>query len=306
MDENGKGLKEITVLDHGYVRYVDSMGDDASIVAAARMSTGKGFLGWGPKCVHCKQEVTLALAHADPTAMKCPKCGTVDTEPGDEKLLEFLYKNQHHTPFEMCEMAIEAYWPIMVGREAMRHRVFSFNEFSARYAQMPNEHYVPAPERFVTKLTGNKQESSAYSPEMQKDIGNICGDAIHDVQQELYKQYEDMINEGVPKEIARINTPVSRYTRVRMKGDIRGWLGFLKLRLDPAAQWEIRQYAQAIAEIVKDLWPRTYALFEEHTLGSVTLSRSEAKLAAKWISVPAISTPSRDAVALLHARLERE
>ncbi len=259
-DEACKILMEpIKVLDFGYVRLVDKMGQDEDIISAARMSTSKGFNGWG-----------------------------TPEEPGDEKLLEFLYKNQHSTPFEFCELAVEINAPIMCWREIQRHRVFSFNEASARYAQMPDLHYVPEQSRFAPKLTGNKQESS-------KEYVDFSGDAEFrtDVQAEqraVYDFYEEMIEGGVPREVARINTPVSRYSKARMKGDLRGWLGFLNLRLRPNAQYETRMYAEAVASIVKVLWPRTYALFHEYDLCSVRLSANE--VAELLICLPKGFNPS--------------
>lgn len=273
----------INVLDHGYVKLVDSMGSDQSVIESARMSTGKGFLGWEParRCVVCGTEQsdndrTLRCFGAKNDA----EHRWADTK-GDASLLEFLYRNQHMTPFEMCELHVEVKAPIFVFREWHRHRTFSFNEFSARYAQMPNEHYVPELERFRPKVSSNKQESGVSV----KDGGNVAlwQEDVKNEQKVVYDNYDVMVSMGVPREVARINTPVARYSKMRAKTDLRNWLGFLKLRLDPAAQWEIRQYAQAVATIVKELWPRTYALFEEHTLGAVTLSATEKKALAKHL-----------------------
>ena len=128
----------LPVLDHGYVSLVAHMGTDASVVEAARMSTGKGFLGWGPK---------------------------PDGSAGDEKLLAYLYEHQHHTPFEMVQLVIEAQAPVFVLRQWHRHRVpFSYNEHSGRYAEMPDLFYVPATERVRGKDVANKQGSGAALP----------------------------------------------------------------------------------------------------------------------------------------------
>lgn len=232
---------EIKVLDHGYVRLVDFMGSDEAVIEAARMSTGRGFESWDK----------------------------------DGKLLEYLYANKHLTPFECGgELMIEVKAPIMVFREWHRHRTQSYNEFSARYSVMPNEHYVPEPSRIQKQSTTNKQGSGDGLDEYVAtvEVQNLAYE-----QQQIYDGYEARLAKGVAKEVARLNTPVSRYSKMRAKTDLRNWLAFLLLRMATAAQWEIRQYALAVAEIVKALWPRTFALFEEHDLGGVHLSRTEAE-----------------------------
>lgn len=231
-------MEEIKVLDHGYVRYVAHMGSDEAIIEAARMSTGKGFEGWEK----------------------------------DARLLEFLYKNKHLTPFEMCELAIEVQAPIMVFREWHRHRTQSYNEFSARYAQMPDLHYLPEPGRVQKQSAANRQGSA--EPVSPQEAEMILGN-LRSQQRDVYYAYDQWVQSGVAKEIARLNTPVSRYSKMRAKTDLRNWLGFLLLRMAPNAQWEIRQYANAVAAIVKELWPRTYKLFEEHDLYGRHLSRTE-------------------------------
>jgi thymidylate synthase (FAD) len=265
------------VLDHGYVKLIDSMGNDSTVVEAARMSTGKGFLGWEPAklCVKCGCHECSPEADLGPCGPEGKDAHRFAQTKGDAHLLEFLYRNKHMTPFEMCELSVEIYAPIFVFRELMRHRTFSFNEFSARYAQMPNEHYVPDLDRFTPKQTGNKQADSARLNEVVKGRDIVQRDCVEKEQQRLYETYDALINEGVPKEVARINTPVSRMSRARMKGNLRNFLQMLALRLPESAQWETRQYANAVAELVKRLWPRTWALFEEYTLGAVTFSRSE-------------------------------
>lgn len=266
------------VLDHGFVRYVAHMGSDETVIEAARMSTGKGFLGWEPArcCVVCG----VQFRHVEPDGLMHPcregaEHRWADTK-GDASLLEFLYRNKHFTPFEMGELHVEVYAPIFVFRELMRHRTFSWNEFSARYAQMPNEHYLPAADRFEPVYSANKQASSDGESEAwgEKERASFR-ETVRGEQGDTYENYELALMHGVPKEIARINTPVSRYSKARMKANLRNWLQMLTLRLPNDVQWETRQYANAVAELVKSLWPRTWALFEEHTLGAVTLSRSE-------------------------------
>ncbi len=262
---------EIKVLDHGYVRFCGSMGTDETVIEAARMSTGKGFRGWGPgvRCSKCGYEEQMIAS-----VRQCEK-HDFQQEAGDAKLLEFLYKNQHHTPFEMCELALEVQAPIMVFREWHRHRTQSFNEFSARYAQMPNLHYLPELERFQKQSTANKQGSAEA---MDSGYAQALRNTLADEQQEIYVNYERGIDVGLAKEVARLNTPVSRYSKMRVKTDLRNWFGFLNLRMRPNAQWEIRQYAEAVASIVKEIWPRSYALFEEYDLKGVRLSATEAKM----------------------------
>lgn len=236
------------VLDNGYVRVVDWMGKEESIIEAARMSTSGSFVSWEPYEDHPR---------------------------GDKGLLGYLWREGHHTPFEMCELLVEVQTPLFVAREWMRHRTFSYNELSARYVQMPDLHYVPSKDRMVRQGKHNKQDSSADKlPEATAD-GIIWG--IQNEQEIVYRNYEDALELGLSKEVARVNTPVSRYTRFRVKGNLRNWLHFLKLRMASNAQYEIRVYAECIATEVKRLWPHTWALFEEWDLYGQRISRSQAE-----------------------------
>lgn len=235
-----------TVLDHGYVKVINWMGREESIIEAARMSTDGGFVSWEPYEAHPK---------------------------GDTGLLGYLWREGHHTPFEMCELLLEVQVPIFVAREWMRHRTFSYNELSARYTQMPNTHYVPEQDRMVRQSKTNKQGSS--TEKLGDDTAHVLQDCFRREQQAIYEMYEDALNEGLVREVARINTPVSRYTRFRVKGNLRNWLHFLRLRMAPNAQFEIRQYACTIANVVEQLWPRTFALFQEWDLHGARLSREQ-------------------------------
>lgn len=308
---NGHDLVElaspIKVLDHGYVKYIDSMGEEESIIEAARMSTGKGFIDWDfvHECTQCGERragqrgfssestiaklTNVAVNALNPNELKILELrhpGTICADglqahewkdiAGDKKLLEYLYKNSHLTPFEMCELVIEVQAPIFVFREWHRHRTQSFNEFSARYAQMPNLHYVPELGRFREQSTTNKQASAMSIP--LGTASRMRGELLAE-QTRVYENYEDLIEEGLAKEVARVNTPVSRYSRMRAKTDLRNWLGFLNLRMRSNAQWEIQQYAQAVSQIIKTIWPRTHALFLEHDLNAVKLSATEKELA---------------------------
>ncbi len=272
---------DIKVLDHGYVKFIGAMGTDETVIEAARMSTGKGFTDWDTvfECTKCGYR----SPHIDLGGGFCINDGDHDVKQiqGDKKLLEFLYKNAHHTPFEMCELALEVQAPIMVFREWHRHRTQSFNEFSARYAQMPNLHYLPEPGRIQKQSTANKQGSAEALSEAT--AGNVLYD-LREEQQDIYMAYEGFLSMGIAKEVARLNTPVSRYSKMRAKTDLRNWFGFLNLRMRPNAQYEIRMFANAVAQIVKSIWPRSYALFEEYDLNAVKLSATEAKLARSAMS----------------------
>lgn len=229
----------IDVLDHGYVKYVDSMGTDENVIEAARMSTGRGFEGWEK----------------------------------DAGLLDFLWRKKHSTPFEMVELALEIQAPIMVFREWQRHRTQSYNEFSARYSQMPNLHYLPDPSRLKKQSSNNKQGTG--DEEFPQEYIDMTLEELEYEQKQTYSHYEQMLTEGVAKEIARLNTPVSRYSKMRAKANLKNWLGFLNLRLRPNAQFEIRVFAEPVADIIRKLFPRSYDLFEEYDLYGVSFSRTE-------------------------------
>lgn len=224
----------IQVLDHGYVKLVDTYGSDESIIEAARMSTGKGFNGWG-----------------------------TPESPGDEKLLRFLWENRHATPFEMAGATLEIKAPIFVFREWHRHRTQSYNEMSARYVPLPNENYVPSIERMlsVNAQTTNKQAIGSGTTLDEKLAAEWSKKLAHlyELSQNLY---EEGIAIGVAKELARLPVPVARYSRMRAHANLRNWLAFLALRLPSNAQWEIRQYAEAVRQILAEQFPRTLELFQ--------------------------------------------
>jgi thymidylate synthase (FAD) len=247
-----------SVLDHGYIQLVESWGSEEGIIEAARMSTGKGFLGWGVR-------------------YECPEhgkhkevcCEGGRRKEGDEKLLRFLYENSHSTPFEMAGATFEVQAPIFVFREWHRHRVpFSYNEMSARYTPLPDLSFLP-------KAADAVQRSEAASKK-NKQAGVIDGAAVltHDAARDLLMEESDLLvmvedlyqrklKAGFPKELARTHLTVSRYSRMRASANLRGWLAFLTLREAPGAQAEIRAYATALHEILKDRFPRTLGLFEE-------------------------------------------
>ncbi len=243
----------IQVLDHGYVQFVEAWGVGTSgpghedrdfyspdfetgIIEAARQSTQGSFRGWDQ----------------------------------DQKLLKFLYENKHATPFEFAGMTIEVQAPIFVFREWHRHRTQAYNEMSARYAPLPDLHYLPdsksVHERAVAAMASkNRQASSTVeTPPSWEDV-----DAWLAVQADLYAKqeahYQLGLSIGIPKEMARIGMPVGHYSRMRACASLRNWLAFLTLRMAPNAQQEIREYANAVAEIVRAKFPRTAALFDAHS-----------------------------------------
>lgn len=228
---------QIDVLDHGYVRLVESWGtgdsadQEAGIIEAARQSTQGSFRGWEQ----------------------------------DAKLLKHLYVHKHATPFEFAGMVIEVRAPILVFREWHRHRTQSYNEMSARYTPLPNLNYVPSIERLMCNTTGdNKQAGTVKGADCLTESqalsfqGLLC---------DGYRRFEEMyqvaLRSGVPKELARCGMPVGRYSQMRASTCLRNWLAFLTLRMAPDAQWEIRQYANAVGQLVKQKFPQTWTLFEE-------------------------------------------
>lgn len=245
------------VLDHGYVLVIESWGDDSRIVEAARMSTGGRFRGWGPQ--H-GDDCPAAMIGAEDSDCECPNGPT----PGDERLLRYLYTHRHDTPFEFAGLVIEVGAPLFVAREWQRHRTQSYNEASARYAPLDFTHYEPAPSRLLAQDDGNRQAGrAAGAPEMTADAADACTLVIRDAYIQAESAYRALLAAGVPKEIARVVLPMGRYTRFRASANLRNWLAFLSLRLDSAAQWEIRQYAEAVATILRERFPRTMELFDE-------------------------------------------
>jgi thymidylate synthase (FAD) len=228
------------LLDHGYLEVIETWGSDQAIIEGARMSTQKGFLGWG-----------------------------TPEEPGDEKLLRYLYSNQHSTPFEMAGMTIEVQAPIMVFREWHRHRVpFGYSEASARYSPLPNMNYLPTLERCLVQQKGNKQAGSIEGAQELTD--SSAQSWLYDLE-EFYKDaeylYQDGLARGIPKELARLCLPVGRYSKMRATGNLRGWLGFCTLRAHSRAQYEIRVYAEQVVKEIALSFPKTAELFLEYKRG---------------------------------------
>jgi len=263
----------IEVLDHGYAQLIESWGSDERIIESARMSTNKGFEGWGPKCSKCGIKMVAVSASegvfspADYEHGEQKGCDHDGTKPGDEKLLRFLWENNHATPFEMAGLTIEAQAPIFVFREWHRHRVpFGYNEMSARYTPLPDINYIPTVERLLINSKTNKQAGTvAGARELDEAGARSFQRKLAARYDELESDYQMALADGVPKELARVLLPVGRYSRMRATSNLRGWLSFLRLRMAPNAQYEIRMYANAVAKFIEQKFPRTYALFSEES-----------------------------------------
>lgn len=261
-------MDRVELLDHGYIELVESWGSDERIIESARMSTGKGFQGWGVEetCAKCGGSGTNEPENGPGSLCKvCVGRRVAINKPGDEKLLRYLYENSHATPFEMAGMTIEVKAPIFVFREWHRHRTQSYNEMSARYTPLPDENYIPTVERLMINAGGiNKQAGTVKdSNEMTEETARWFQGQLVRTYREDQDLYGKALKSGVPKELARVHLPVGRYSRMRASANLRNWLAFLTLRMAPAAQWEIRQYANALGQIVAKVFPRTWELFAE-------------------------------------------
>lgn len=227
------------VLDHGLVRVIDYMGDDAAITQAARVSYGRG---------------TRAVQN-------------------DEGLIRYLMRHWHSTPFEMCEVKFHVKLPVFVARQWIRHRTANVNEYSARYSILDREFYIPAPEHLAAQSTVNNQGRGELleGAEAARVLDILREDAMR-----AYDHYEDMLSQegqkGLARELARMNLPANVYTQWYWKIDLHNLFHFLRLRADTHAQYEIRAYAEAICGIVRDWVPIAYAAFEDYRLGGVALS----------------------------------
>ena len=238
----------VQVLDHGFVRVIDYMGDDAAIVQAARVSYGKGT-----------KQIT-----------------------NDRGLIRYLMRHRHTTPFEMCEIKFHVKLPVFVARQWIRHRTANVNEYSARYSILDREFYIPAPEQLAAQSVSNRQgrgevlegDEAARVLQLLRDDAALC-----------YAHYEEMLNEdaegnprdpdrpGLARELARMNLPLNIYTQWYWKVDLHNLLHFLSLRADPHAQYEIRVYAEAMLDMVRRWLPIACEAFEDYTVGGARLSR---------------------------------
>jgi len=227
------------VLDHGFVRVIDYMGDDAAICQAARVSYGRG---------------TKSVSN-------------------DEGLIRYLMRHWHSTPFEMCEVKLHVKLPVFVARQWIRHRTANVNEYSARYSILDREFYIPDPRDLAAQSTVNNQGRGEVlsGEEAARVLEYLKADAGR-----AYDHYEAMISQegqqGLARELARMNLPANIYTQWYWKVDLHNLFHFLRLRADAHAQYEIRVYAETICEITKDWVPAAYAAFEDYRLGGATLS----------------------------------
>jgi thymidylate synthase (FAD) len=230
--------RRVNVLDQGFVRLIDVMGDDARIVQAARVSYGDG---------------TKSVRE-------------------DAALIDYLMRHRHTSPFEMVEFTFHIKAPIFVVRQWFRHRTASVNEISGRYSVLRDEFYLPDPSELRAQSSKNKQVGDGALPE---DAARAAARRIRDAQQGSYEVYEELLELGVAREMAREVLPVGLYTEFYWKQNLHNLLHFLRLRMDWHAQMEIRVYADAVAGFVRQAVPATWASFEEHMLHGANLSGME-------------------------------
>jgi len=239
----------IPVLDHGFIRVIDYMGDDAAVVQAARVSYGKG---------------TKKVSE-------------------DKGLIHYLMRHRHSTPFEMCEIKFHVKLPIFVARQWIRHRTANVNEYSARYSILDREFYIPAPEQLAAQSAANRQGRGDVL------TGSEAARVLDILKQDsttAYDHYAEMLNEsesgetvdadkqGLARELARMNLSLNFYTQWYWKIDLMNFMHFLSLRADPHAQYEIRVYADAMVDLLRKWVPLTAEAFEQHRLHATTLSKS--------------------------------
>ncbi|MDQ3398133.1 MAG: FAD-dependent thymidylate synthase [Deinococcota bacterium] len=230
--------KEFGVLDKGFVRLVDYMGGDARIVQAARVSYGEG---------------TRAVRE-------------------DRALIDYLLRHQHTSPFEQVIFTFHVKMPIFVARQWIRHRTARLNEISGRYSVMKDEFYCPRPEEVRTQSRLNKQGGGEIvSEELREKVIAL----IKEEQRQTYRSYGGLLEDGIARELARLNLPLSLYTEMYWQIDLNNLFHFLRLRMDWHAQYEIRAYGDAMAAIVRAVAPMAYASFEEHVLYGHSFSKSE-------------------------------
>ena len=246
------------VLDHGFVRVIDYMGDDSAIVQSARVSYGKG---------------TKQISN-------------------DKGLIKYLMRHRHSTPFEMCEIKFHIKLPIFIARQWIRHRTANVNEYSARYSILDKEFYIPSMENVAAQSTINNQGRGEVlsSDEAAEVISILKKDA-----EQTYANYETLLNEnpngesidsnkpGVARELARMNLTLNTYTQWYWKIDLNNLLHFLALRADAHAQYEIRVYADIMMDIVKKWVPIAADAFEDYRIGGTEVSAKEINLLKKLL-----------------------
>ena len=250
--------KPFEVLDHGFVRVIDYMGDDSAIVQSARVSYGKG---------------TKQISN-------------------DKGLIKYLMRHRHSTPFEMCEIKFHIKLPIFIARQWIRHRTANVNEYSARYSILDKEFYIPSIENVAAQSTVNNQgRGEVLSREEASEVISI----LQKDAEQTYTNYETLLNEssngesidankpGVARELARMNLTLNTYTQWYWKIDLNNLLHFLALRADAHAQYEIRVYADIMMDIVKKWVPIAADAFEDYRIGGTEVSAKEINLLKKLL-----------------------
>jgi thymidylate synthase (FAD) len=254
------------ILDHGYVELIEHWGSDERIIESARMSTGGGFVNWNPywSCNNCGTTGPLVDGH--PSCSECcTKPDKVAKKKGDAGLLSYLWRKRHTSPFEMCGMTIEVCAPIFVYRQWHRHRTQSYNEMSSRYAPLPDFNYVPTIDRLLIG-GGHLTKQAGRDAEINQDALVVYREKLEEHYRAQQELYDYALSVGVPKELARIHIGVGRYSTMRATGNLLNWFRFLGLRLPEEAQWEIRQYAEALNRMAAYCFPRSLALFDKKRL----------------------------------------
>ncbi len=254
----------IPILDHGFIRVVDYMGDDTSIVQAARVSYGKGTK-------------------------------KVSTDSG---LIKYLMRHWHSTPFEMCEIKYHVKLPIFIARQWIRHRTANVNEYSARYSILDKEFYLPTNDHLAAQSQNNRQgRGDVLKGDQAKKVLDLLK---HDAENS-YKNYEEMLNErydgsiidekkiGLARELARMNLTLNTYTQWYWKTDLLNLMNFLRLRADDHAQYEIRAYADAMLDTLKKWVPITYEAFMDYRVGGIEVSAKGKSIIQKLIKGEKIS-----------------
>jgi len=241
----------VPVLDHGFVGLVDHMGSDSAIVQAARVSYG---------------------------------AGTKQVQD-DRNLIRYLMRHEHTTPFEMCEVKFHIKLPIFVMRQLVRHRTASMNEYSARYSVLTDEFYIPELEQIQKQSTSNKQgrEEAEWGFEEKRGVQHAFQRSFFNA----YKEYTSLLgkdDDGLARELARSVLPVGGYTELYWKANLKNFLHMARLRMDPHAQWEIREFAGAMYNLVKPLFPEACQAFEDYAVNTVKFSAGEFDLLKNLIS----------------------
>ena len=231
--------KEIKVLDRGFIRLIDYMGSDDRIVQTARVSYGTG---------------TKTLRQ-------------------DAGLIDYLLRHEHTSPFEHVVFEFHCKMPIFVARQWIRHRTARLNEISGRYSVMTDEFYLPPRDQISLQSVDNKQGRNPMDvpPELQDKVLEL----LRKDQENVYKNYEEMIEDDIARELARINLPLSLYTEWYWQMDLKNMFHFLRLRMDSHAQWEIQEYGRAMATVVKAVCPLAYESFERHLVNGARFSADE-------------------------------